>query len=113
MASVTAGQIRLRHVVERRDFKQHIGAQTWETAVVLAQWMQTDLTHFHNHEIHRTSCSHSRRFHLSCHDMHVIVYNEYVHHLRAAQSVVALSKRDSGPDDEECRASSFHASCVK
>ena len=34
--------------------------------MVLAPWMQADLTHFGNHEIHRTSCSHQRRFHVSC-----------------------------------------------
>ena len=92
--------------------KQHIGAQTWETAVVLAPWVETDFTHFHNHEIHKTSCTHPQRFHLPCHDMHVIVNNEYVHHLRAAQSMVFFVKTCC-PEDEQCRVSSFHASCVK
>ena len=71
--------------------------------MVLAQWMQTDLTHFHNHEILRTSCSHPRYIHLPCHAIHVIVNNEYVHHPRAAQSIVALCKRDIDPDIAQCR----------
>ena len=92
--------------------KQHIEAQTWETAVVLAPWMRTDLTHFHNREIQRTSCSHPRKIQLPCRAMHVIVNNEHVHHLRAAQSIFFFVKRDIGPDDEQCRVSSFHASCA-
>ena len=99
------------HFLKDCALKQHIGARTWETEVVLAPWMQTGLTHFHNHEIHRTSCSHPRRFHLSCRDMHVIVNNEYVHHLRAAQSMVFFVKTCCA-EDEQCRVSSFHASCV-
>ena len=73
------------HLLKDCALKQHIGARTWETAVVLAPWMGTDLTLLHNHVIRTTSCSHPRYIHLPCHDMQVIVNNEYVHHLRPAQ----------------------------
>ena len=82
--------------VGRRDLKQQNGAQTWETAVVLAPWMRTDLTHFSNLEIRTASGSHLSLF-WPCHVMHVIVHEEYVHYLRAVPSTVAFENGTSMP----------------
>ena len=53
-----------------------------------------------------------QHFHLSCYDMHVVVNEEYVRCLRAAQSSVASCKRHTDAGVEQCRASSLHAKRV-
>ena len=78
--------------------------------MVLAPWMQADLTHFSI--LATTSDSHPQRFHLSCYDMHVVVNEEYVRCLRAARSSVASCKRHTDAGVEQCRASSLHAKPV-